>query len=683
MFKAIAEKPQSEKKTLADLNLVTQADVVYNHSLLKQYALNNVFAITSTPLFLEIIESKGIVCQEFRKETAPSEYHLFDQGQHSNLEMIYRFLAHDVFDVLDPVWSKFKARFNELFFEGNYDLGDESLSLAQQNEVTVLRTIKYVRNGSLIDVLLRQGTRWVKLNNLDSLEYSAINPRIKDHDFRSGKINSSDDFIKLVAAIALSDVFHMPYALLKVKETSYDFSKREVDYFSNVLSFFLMRMTFSYDKYLLKPTLNKEFVSPYHRYMRSQKIKWVISNFFDQEYCALFFKLSQFQYLTVAGYNDFVQVHSPYMPQVRMWDNDHKNKLLYLLNMDKQEISAKTLSENSLAFSNILYKHNPEHRAPFFDKRGYNGFLKHANKTLIFTIFKNLQYTNKDNAQYLFMVWSNWFGYTRFTKLNTHVANTVIHSLQWLSGKDWDFNGEKFKNHLKKSAIMLDLLYEHLHGIWQKHKKLRGYVEEARNPVTIELYDFVQYTNDDLELVNIDKISNKATLKSLYRQCHEWHLAIRLGGYSRNHEDYAHLIPCSLVIGQSKFTLIHNDYDLYNEGAEMHHCINDYHRKVKQGSYLAFKVESGEVRATLGVVRNSMLSEDGINLGQYNLEQKQYIFDQCFSYCNKEVNDHIKKDAYALINMLNEGTLIIEDRSKLPDLSNTEYADTDDMEAPF
>lgn len=656
--------PTTHEKTLADLNLVTSSDTVYDYALLKQYALNNVFAVNNSNIFIEILQSKNIDYESHIKANFdfndPKNDDSFEQSSLCNIEMIYIFLAHDVFDVLEPVWTQFRDRFHELFFHNNYDLGDALLPVDQQSEVVILQTIKYVKNGSLIDVYLRQGDSWVELKNLEFLSCEAINPLIKDHNFiRNMTINGADDFVKLIATIALSDIFNMPSVLFKRKETEYSFDRKEPDYFENILSLFIIRLTFSYDKYLKKPTLNKEFISPYHRTMRYRKIRWVISHLFEKEYCALFFNSRTFEHLNISDYNDFVEERADTLPSVRAWQNDHKNKLLYLLNL-----SLDSLDQSSMAFSNILYRNNPDCRSPFFDKRGYHGFLKHAKKSMIFQLSNTLDYDSESDGQHIFMVWSNWFGYTRHKKLNTHVVMTMLYLLSVTNAMEWDFNGKAFKEYLQQTVFMLDLLYEHLHEIWQKHKKIKPYKVETGSAITVELFDFFHHGNEENVLVNLNRINSKTTLKSLYRLCHEWHVEVRLGEYERNNEDYPHLKPFSQTVGKTLFTLIHNDFDLYNEGAEMHHCVNTFHKRVLTGKYLVFQVISGEERATLGV-SNNQLQGDEITPPKYNPDVNNYSFHQCFGYCNKAVSEHVKKDAFELIKMLNEKKIIVEDRNKV------------------
>lgn len=104
---------------------------------------------------------------------------------------------------------------------------------------------------------------------------------------------------------------------------------------------------------------------------------------------------------------------------------------------------------------------------------------------------------------------------------------------------------------------------------------------------------------------------------------------------------YAHVNPRKQTQGDSTFIPLKTNYDLFKEGLEKSHCIKTYHDRIAKGAYVAYQVERGKEKATLGIRINTALDTP-------------YHLDQCFGVMNSRVSLELKVDAMCFVDKLNQ-----------------------------
>lgn len=658
-----------------------QAKDHYDLNDIHPYYVNNLQACVNSKRFATLLKKHNLPYEHLCQPQKPNEP--FDVNRMFNNSQLYKYFFDydELFQCLEPIWSVFLNRFNELFYHETFKLGDPSKPLAEQHEIILLDQVKYVRHGGVIKVYVRNEDEWKHLEQLENgfACYTDLHFTLQGDltHLQKGK-DSRLNFVIMVAHAALRDVFHLP-----VHDCTQDFSLQPSgQMLRDILHLFTNRLTRNWyyqNKDQPAPQrFSRYYISKESLTERFQAVNAVFAHLLDKEITDTYLKVQctekQQVEINLSYYNYMTCQYGSSIDALNYWYSDNPIKAYYLFNLALSQGAEVLRSYDSFAYENILYKNNPYKAFPFYDKRAYHGFLKHGSRKMLNKIIELSRdvFTDSDQVKKVFMMITYWMGYTKLPHLNDDVVSMMIEYNKQMHLQSASFHFEEWLAYLRKSVHALDLLHEKLLQVWQESATENDFKINLRTPLISEINDFINHTVSGFP-VNLNRIGSKATTKSLERLARTWHEEILQSAFKGENKDFPHLLPYSTTIGESSFSLIHNQYDLFIEAKTMHHCILTYQDRISEGNYLAFQVQRQHERATLGIwVRQSNATSESV----YRLDQclwvrqsnatgeSVYRLDQCYSYCNNEVSAELFADCERLITALNERNIVVEKKFK-------------------
>lgn len=154
---------------------------------------------------------------------------------------------------------------------------------------------------------------------------------------------------------------------------------------------------------------------------------------------------------------------------------------------------------------------------------------------------------------------------------------------------------------------------------------------------------------------NMYSIGKETTIRSLLRKSREWHRLLLLERKQKyllrsdkpNITLSEELLEVDMELGDYRFHLINNQYDLSLESFSMSHCVDIYGAKIRDNQYVVFQVSNTHdqsefpEKATLGLKVQDGLVE----------------FDQCKGYQNSVVSPNMMLEVSKLIDLINQREL--------------------------
>lgn len=183
-------------------------------------------------------------------------------------------------------------------------------------------------------------------------------------------------------------------------------------------------------------------------------------------------------------------------------------------------------------------------------------------------------------------------------------------------------------------------------------KKLEAKVRVYEQKKEI-FHDYITYRDDDWKTyTNMESISRATTFKSLERKIERWHEEVNTYTAEEleeaKHVKYDHLKPNKIEYREGVFEPITNKCDLMLEGSEMRHCVAVFDNMVLMKSYIVFKVQRNEERATLGLHIN-------------NRANNSFVLSQCYKKYNHLVSSEMNNLVKEFIEHLNSNPKLILD----------------------
>lgn len=692
-----------QQKNPYSLDKIIRADeeISFDRETLIRFLENNVACMRNNRTYLEFLSSKNINAFAHLSKNAERVRKLRDKAENYNYAvsdtdyLFHHFLdVEGAYELLEPFLSVFMTRLKAKLIYANYTVEDESIPMAEQQEVILYGIIKLTRqdNGKL-RYHKRMGNHWVEFKSFYKDSLNIFNSPIKDKSFfNTNRYVFRQDLLLLLSRIVIAEMFNEPEFIYNPMAERYNTPSRYVTQgrdiertpLNDLLSLFTDLINFHPNYVVKRPTDSQFFISPYLLVNSLRKVYWVMSCMINPQVCKYYTYLIKDKSITLSNHNRMVDQIVPRLEHFQRWENEHPNKLLLLLYREEHQATLLQYSENTddglltedddeeedqmrlfeptdlisdpnaLRYENVLVKYREDAQGGdrngvyFYDKRCYQHCIRHVKKTVLYTLLKKTYILQHEDYHPIFTVWTHYFAYSKFKNHNSHVLNTIMFemgNLVHVSCGNFlnDDRSKEFGDFLNKFVICMDVLYECLLNGWKKTKRIKAYLVEITNIQYREVVDYLCAMNHiDYAPDNILKATPSLTLNSIKRHVDTWHREMTAKKFDADKIiQYPHLSEFSTKYGTSQFELIVRNIDLYQEGQLMHHCVYTYDHSIRIGSYLVFKVQCGDERATLGVTLNEKNGNHSIS------------FQQCFSYYNKPISEEMRSDALEFVLWLN------------------------------
>lgn len=240
------------------------------------------------------------------------------------------------------------------------------------------------------------------------------------------------------------------------------------------------------------------------------------------------------------------------------------------------------------------------------------------------------------------------FSFFQLSNIRPHVATTLDFLVDYFINLEQEYN-TKF--------IEIKELYEQHEEQHKRNKLNEMCLEEANFRIKFgedfdQLRDFLFFSNNNNEPINLLSITTKTTFKSIKTKIKNWHDEVLLNALndlnSSENEKYPHLLLKSHQVNSSTITPLCDSHSIKREGIDMNHCVASFEKEVKHGKYIVFTVERFDERATLGV---------HLSFGEPSIPC--FTFSQCYKSSNKKVSDKLLLDTQEFIRRINLNPEII------------------------
>lgn len=398
---------------------------------------------------------------------------------------------------------------------------------------------------------------------------------------------------------------------------------------------------------LKKPLANVRYIKQWHGTNTAKKINQIITRLIDKNYSSA--HLVNSRYLSLSEYVQAVGKYSPVMDSLLEWKAESKSKFIISTNLiDQNEIDA-VKNKNLFSYDNMDF------------------FLKNSNDKLVgkacFKVFLNLNPTTLKSIIYLLNSYGSkaqlgkFFLYWRTQSKHKKVKAWVCEAILGIQlGNMIDLSKPNADAMAKKLVICFDLIYTALDKIWTLAKKKTLFFDLVRNSDSFNgMIDYLFTYTPNATLAsntnnlncyrNIKHLTSKSTHESIVKKVEEWHLlAKQLEVGDLKQYEYPRI---NRTVNEVEFEVIHTNHECAEESLEMHHCILTFNDRMLNRSYIAFRVNGFDERATLGAW-----------IEHYE-DHAHVKFNQCYGHYNKRMPNNIISACHALIEKINHEKLIM------------------------
>ena len=632
---------------------------------LKSFVQENISIFTDKDKYYEHI-TQNMTKKELKKynldckKFADSNYYE-SIGEWSNIQ---NFSEKRGFDLLEPIFSDFIERFDNLFKEHVYVMNDAD-NYAECNDFTFFKIlrIKRIEGEPIPELYIKNGNSWLRIMSPNSDQW-ILNPLIQSNDFfnRNTLLDSSIQQIALVVIVA--EMFNVPELIKTRRIQSY---KEHINYkntdnlplfeefhkviylFDSIISYKFYRIT-SGCKSGKPINQNPYFKKPFTFSHNLKKVRCAIYKLLDKKMCQyLLIKDNQF---TLSSYFKFIATYGAYKQQLLFWEQESHLKLIFILKSTEAK-NLEIINNKSLFSYERLVSNQTQLKLGFLDKKSLQKTLN-SNRTIVKSLFdtKTISDLSLPNS---FRFWAYWLGHTRHTKLNTYVFLAVKSRFPFYS---FDYQKPEHQARLKQTVYAIDLFYDYLLIEWAKCKKMGAFLSNLPHDRNLAEYLDYLFARDgegadhkNYIFPNLLATTTKATIKSLQNKSNEWH---RLQQHKKMGDlrSYDHLKSTTITIEDVIFELITNNHALADEAIEMHHCVASFDDYIYSGEYLVFRVISKTERATLGLFIDD--------------KQQKFSLNQCYGYSNSKISEQLKIKVSELIKLLNTNSALVINKKEEP-----------------